>query len=199
VHVMRRLLLLAFTLSVSCSRETPAPPVTETTPAPQSAAPAPSITNVAPVADKGTYDEAMIWLKSAPGFRFTLQDHGVSLEGEMKRPRVGVEQVTFKADGAEWRGEAGVRGVVWSTRSGGGWKEATPPDYAGRVFQRVTFAFDPQKKEGSAQLASSDATSNLYRFTDANTGLVHQVRVSKSDAHIQSMRIGDEVELTVQP
>lgn len=197
---MRRLLLIAFALSVvSCSRETPAPPVTNTTPTPQSTAPAPTITNVAPVADKGTYDEAMLWLKSAPGFRFTLKDHGVSLEGEMKRPRVGVEQVTFKADGAEWRGEAGVRGVVWSKRNGSSWKEATPPDYAGRVFQRVTFAFDPQKKEGSAQLASSDATSNLYRFTDANTGLVHEVRVNKNDAHIETLRIGDDVALTVQP
>jgi hypothetical protein len=67
------------------------------------------------------------------------------------------------------------------------------------VFQRVTLAFDPQKKEGTAQLASSDATSNLYRFTDANTGLTHETRVRKSDARVESIRIGSDVELIVKP
>lgn len=116
----------------------------------------------------------------------------------MKRPRVGMEEVTFRADGIEWRGVASARGVVWSKRDGAAWSEAAPPDYAGRLYQRVTFAFDPQKKEGAAQIVSSDATSNVYRFTDANTGEVHELRVSKRDAHIEWMKIGNDVELTVR-
>ncbi len=140
----------------------------------------------------------MIWLGANPGFRFSLKDEGVTVEGEMKRPRLGLEEVTYREGGAEWRGVASSRGVVWSKRAGSTWKEATPPDYAGRVYQRVTVAFDPQKKEGAAQLASSDATSHVYRFTNANTGEIHELRVSRSDGHIEWLRIGNDVELTVR-
>ncbi|HEX2831549.1 MAG TPA: hypothetical protein VHW00_00960 [Thermoanaerobaculia bacterium] len=159
-----------------------------------------SVTTAAPIVEeRASYDAAMTWLKSNPGFRFALKERNVVAEGELKRPRVGMEVVTFKAEGAEWRGEAGLRGVVWSMRNGNSWKEATPPEYAARMYQRVTVAFDPQKKEGTAQLASSDANANVYRFTDANTGNVHEIRVNRKDAHIESMKIGDDVELTVKP
>jgi hypothetical protein len=198
---MRRAPFILLALTLACSRETPAPPAPATDTQPPQTQPAiTNVTTAPPVAEgNASYKAAMTWLKSNPGFRFTLKEQGVVAEGEMQRARVGTEIVTLKIDGAEWRGEAGRRGVVWSTRSGGAWKEAMPPDYAGRMYQRVTVAFDPQKKEGEAQLASSDATSNVYRFTDANTGNVHELRVSKSDAHIESMKIGDSIELTVHP
>jgi hypothetical protein len=198
---MRRLALLSLAFVVACSQEAPAPEPARPATASGTVATAPATTSspaaVPAVSDKGSYDEAMLWLKTNPGFRFSLTDGKLTAEGEMKRPRVGMEEVTFQADGREWRGVSGTRGVVWSTRQGSGWKEETPPDYAGRVFQRVTFAFDPQKKEGTAQLASSDPETNLYRFTDANTGRLHEVRVRKSDGSINSIRIGTDMELTI--
>lgn len=204
---MRRVIFIALSLIVcmvaACSRETPGPSPTQTS-APPSPTPVVTSTGVAPstsspAIDKGTYDNAMTWMKSNPGFRFTLVDHGVNAVGTMTRKTVASEVVTLRVDGAEWRCEAGPRGLVWSKREGSGWKETTPPDYAGRLFQRVTVAFDPQKKEGSAQLASSDATSNVYRFTNANSGEVHELRVNKADAHIESMKVGDAVMLTITP
>ena len=48
-------------------------------------------------------------------------------------------------------------------------------------------------------LVSSDGDTNLYRFTDANTGEVHEVWVRKTDASIARMKIGSTVELTFEP
>jgi hypothetical protein len=140
----------------------------------------------------------LTWLRSNSGFQFTVRDGKVTAEGEMKRERVGMETVTFRAEGAEWRGVSGPRGVVWSRRDGGSWKETTPPLYAGRLWQHVTLAFDPQKREGSAQLAATSDTTNLYRFTDANTGRVHELRVRKDNAKVESLLIGSDVELTIR-
>ncbi|MGN6183521.1 MAG: hypothetical protein ACTHQM_07695 [Thermoanaerobaculia bacterium] len=200
---MRRFALVLLALTLACSRETPAPATTsssEPTP-PATTTSSPAITSVTPVAtpiDHGSYDDAMTWLKSNSGFAFTLNDRGVTANGEMKRTRIGEEVVTLKAEGIEWRAAAGTRGVVWSTRNGNVWKEATAPEYGGRMYQRVTLAFDPQKKEGLAQLASSDANTNTWRFTDANTGNVHELRVNKKDGAIERMKIGDDVELIVR-
>jgi hypothetical protein len=201
---MRRLALLSLAFVVACSQETPAPETSQArtasetrSVAPPATPPSVSTVAISSVSESGTYDEAIRWLKTNPGFRFSLKEGDLATDGEMKRVRVGMEEVTFTADGTQWRGASGPRGLVWSAREGSTWKEKTGPDYAGRVFQRVTFAFDPQKKEGSAQLAGSDAHANLYRFTDANTGRVHEVRVRKSDNAIESIRIGTDVELTI--
>lgn len=202
---MRRRLLLPLAFVIACSRETAVPTQDTQTPSPQPAtttvttsAPATTAAPLPSPTDVGTYDAALTWLRSNSGFQFTLRDGKVTAEGEMKRERVGMETVTFRAEEAEWRGVSGPRGVVWSRRDGGSWKETTPPVYAGRLWQHVTLAFDPQKREGSAQLASTSDTTNLYRFTDANTGRVHELRVRKDNAKVESLLIGSDVELTIR-
>lgn len=199
IRRLRPLALLLLAAGLACSRENAAPPRTATAPPVTTAAtPAPAPAAPAAAAGKDSYDDALLWLRSTPGFAFTLREGEVTVDGEMTRPRVGIEQVTFRSGGEEWRGEATSRGLVWSKRNGEAWTEAAPPDFAGRVFQRVTFAFDPQKKEGAAQLVSSDAASHLYRFTDANSGNVHELRVRRGDGRIESMKIGEAVELTIR-
>ena len=131
----------------------------------------------------------MTWMKSTPGFRFALEESGVKAEGSMTRERIGTEKVELTIDGKTWRAAAGPRGIVW-TPSGA-------PSYAGRLYQRVTIAFDPQKKEGEAQLVGTEGGSNHYRFTDANTGKVHDLWVSTADGHLERMTIGDDVTLTI--
>ena len=191
---MRRFVLVFVALSLACSPETPAPPppaeTTGTTPAP----PAVTATRV-PELQKGTYDEALLWLRSAPRFRFVLDEGEVHAEGEMSRKTPGAEQVRFRAEDHAWEAKASPQGVVW-TKDG---KPSEPPTYGGRLYQRVTLAFDPQKKEGVPMLVSSDGDTNLYRFTDANTGEVHEVWVRKTDASIARMKIGSTVELTFEP
>jgi hypothetical protein len=191
---MRRFVLAFVALSLACSRETPAPPpqaaTTGTTPAP----PPVTATRV-PELQKGTYDEALLWLRSAQRFRFVLDEGGVHAEGEMTRSTPGAEKVRFRAEDHAWEAKASPQGVVW-TRDG---KPADPPSYGGRLYQRVTLAFDPQKKEGVPMLVSSDGDTNLYRFTDANTGEVHEVWVRKTDASIARMKIGSAVEMTFEP
>jgi hypothetical protein len=191
---MRRFVLVFVALSLACSRETPAPPpqvaTTGTTPAP----PPVTATRV-PELQKGTYDEALLWLRSAQRFRFVLDEGGVHAEGEMTRSTPGAEKVRFRAEDHAWEAKASPQGVVW-TRDG---KPADPPSYGGRLYQRVTLAFDPQKKEGVPMLVSSDGDTNLYRFTDANTGEVHEVWVRKTDASIARMKIGSAVEMTFEP
>ena len=86
---------------------------------------------------------------------------------------------------------------AWLDRVDG--KPADPPSYGGRLYQRVTLAFDPQKKEGVPMLISTDGPSNLYRFTNANTGEVHEVWVRKNDASLARVRIGKSVEMQFEP
>jgi hypothetical protein len=189
-------LLLIF---AACSPEKPIPPqsgtVTTTTAAPPPAATQTSV----PELQKGTYDEALLWLRSTPHFRFVLDDRRIHAEGEMTRKTPGAEKVQFTANDEEWLAEATRQGVTWKRRDGGAWKADEGPYYGGRVYQRVTVAFDPQKKEGVPLLISSEGASNLYRFTDANTGEVHEVWVRKADSSIERMTIGDTVELTFAP
>ena len=83
-------------------------------------------------------------------------------------------------------------------RKGNAWNAAPAPAYGNRLYQRVTLAFDPQKKEGDAQLIATDGTSNHYRFTNANTGEVHEVWVSAKDGHVERMKIGDAFEMTLK-
>lgn len=148
-----------------------------------------------PELQKGTYDEALLWMRSAPRFGFTLQEGSVRAEGEMTRSTVGAERVSFRANGERWEAAAMPQGVVWK-RDG---KPSDPPPWGVRLYQRVTLAFDPQKKEGVPLLVSSENGMNLYRFTNANTGEVHEVWVRQSDASIARMRVGDSVEMTFAP
>lgn len=152
-------------------------------------------TNV-PELQKGTYDEALLWLRSTQRFEFVLDDAGVHAEGEMKRTTPGAEKVQFRANGTEWLAETTPQGVTWKRRTGSSWQAVDAPDYGARVYQRVTVAFDPQKKEGVPLLDSSEGDTNLYRFTNANTGEVHQVWV-RQDGSIARMKIGEKVELVI--
>lgn len=196
---MRRFVFVCLVLTVACGRETPTPPppATEipTTPITTST-PAPTTTTV-PTIDKGSYDEALLWMRSAPKFHFVLDDHGIHAEGDMARKTLGAEQVQFRANGHEWLAESTVKGVTWKQRSGSAWKETAAPEFGSRIYQRVTLAFDPQKKEGVPMLVSRDNGANLYRFTDANTNEVHELWVNQKDAHVERLKIGDQVELTI--
>jgi hypothetical protein len=193
---MRRFIFVTLALAAACSRETPVPqkpaPPTTTTAAVET----PTTTRV-PELQKGTYDEALLWFRSAGAFHFVLDDHGVHAEGDMTRSTPGAEKVQLRADGAEWLAETGVQGVTWKRKSGNAWKSADAPEWGPRVFQRVTLPFDPQKKEGVPLLASEEGATNLYRFTNANTGEVHELWVRKSDAAVERVKIGDTVDLKI--
>ena len=193
---MRRMTAFVVGLTLACSPETPAPsppPATATT------APPPVVTTTTvPELQKGTYDEALLWFRSTSAFRFVIDDAGVHAEGNVTRTTPGAEKVQFRANGTEWRAEVKPQGLVWMRREGGAWKEADAPDYGARLYQRVTLPFDPQKKEGVPLLVSSEGETNLYRFTNANTGEVHEVWVRKSDASIERMKIGNVMELRIE-
>ena len=182
---------------MACSRETPSPapataPQTQTTAtAPPPAATATSV----PELQKGTYDESLLWFRSAKRFRFVVDEAGMHAEGELTRTTPGAEQVRFRANGEQWEAAATPQGVTWKR----GGKPADAPAYGGRLYQRVTVVFDPQKIEGVPMLVSTEGPSNLYRFTNANTGEVHEVWVRKSDSSIERIRIGDKVELKFEP
>lgn len=175
-----------FLMAMACSRETPVPSGTTTTaaPAPVTAAkPAPS-----PAAGSA-YDEAMLWFRSTPAFHFVIDEGSVHAEGDLTRKTIGLESVRFRANGEDWRASSGPQGVAWER----GGKAADAPVYGNRVYQRVTLAFDPQKKEGSAQLVEP----GHYRFTNANTGEVHDVWLT-ADNRISRIRIGDSFELKIE-
>jgi hypothetical protein len=191
---------LLFAFVAACAREQPAPPPPVTThEQTQTAATTSSVAPPVLSLTAGSYDEGILWLESAPAFRFVLEEGGVKTEGSMTRKTIGAEVVEFTANGETWRAQSGPDGVTWQKRVGGGWKPLRGPDYGNRVYQRVTLAFDPAKKEGTAQLVALEGTSNHYRFTDANLGLVHDVWVNTADNHVERIRIGDAMEMTIQP
>lgn len=197
-----------FLMAVSCSRETPAPPAAQTQPAAttsvststSTSTPPATATDAPPVPTNGSYSEAMLWLQSAPAFHFVVDEGGIHAEGDLTRKTVGAESVRFRASGEEWRATAGPRGVIWETRKGNAWKAAEAPAFGNRLYQRVTLAFDPQKKEETAQFVAAEGSANHYRFTNANTGEVHDVWVNIADNHIERMTIGNsfEMKLTVE-
>jgi len=143
----------------------------------------------------------MDWLRSSPAFRFVLDEAGVHAEGNLRRKTIGAEVVQFRANGEEWRASASARGVTWERRNGAKWSAVDPPPFGNRVYQRVTLAFDPQKKEGDAQLVGNEEGANHYRFTNSNTGELHEVWVSTADEHVQRVKIGEtfEMHVTVSP
>jgi hypothetical protein len=194
---MRRFIFVTLALAAACSRETPAPPPAPATTT-ATAPPEIATTTRVPALQKGTYDEALLWFRATNGFAFVLDDGGVHAKGEMTRKTPGAEKVQLRANGAEWLAETGVQGVTWKRRDGGGpWKSAGAPEWGPRVYQRLTLPFDPQKKEGVPLLASEEGDTNLYRFTNANTGEVHELWVRKSDAAVQRIKIGDKVDLKI--
>ncbi len=185
--------------TIACSRETATPPTATATTAP----PAVATTSAAPAsapatAKSGSYDEAMLWLRSAPAFHFVIDEGDVHAEGDLTRRTVGSEAVHIRAKNEEWRATAGPRGVTWERRNGSSWTNASAPPYGNRIYQRVTLAFDPQKKEGSAQLVATEGTANHYRFTNTNTGELHEVWVNVKDGHVERVRIGDAFEMKVK-
>lgn len=192
---MRRLTLLCLMLALACSRETPAPPAPPPPAGRTAPTPSPTQTSV-PELQKGTYDDALLWLRSTPRFRFVLDDGGVHAEGEMSRSTPGAERVQFRANDAEWLAEANAQGVTWKRRSGKSWVIADSPEYGSRIFQRVTVAFDPQKREGGPLLVSSAGDASQYQFTNANTGELHEVWVRR-DGSIARMKIGTKVDLEI--
>lgn len=200
-----------FLIAISCSRETPAPPATQTqTPATTLPATSTLATSTVPlttsaqpiektaVKNGGSYAEGMLWLQSAPAFHFVVDEGGVHAEGDLTRRTVGAESVRIRANGEEWRASAGPRGVAWEIRKGNAWTAASPPTYGNRIYQRVTLAFDPQKKEGDAQFVAAEGTANHYRFTNANTGEVHEVWVNVADSHVERMKIGSSFEMKLK-
>lgn len=194
---MRRLTFACLALAAACSRETPQPAAqTATTPPPATTqTTATATTTSVPELQKGTYDEALLWLRSAKRFDFVIDEGGVHAEGSMTRETPGAERVRVRVGGEEWTAEATPRGVVWKR----GGKPAQAPEYGSRLYQRVTVVFDPQKKEGVPLLVSTEGPSNLYRFTNANSGEVHEVWVRKSDSSIERMKIGDSAEIRFAP
>lgn len=194
---MRRAPLLAsIALVLSCSRETPAPPPAPTT---TTATPAPVATTSTQVPElqRGTYDEALLWFRSTDGFHFVLDEGTLHAEGDVSRTTPGAEKVQVRANGEEWQAEATEQGVSWKRRSGTTWTAAAAPDYGNRLYQRVTVAFDPQKKEGVPLLVSTEGETNLYRFTNANSGELHEVWVRKSDSSVERIKIGDSLDLRI--
>lgn len=201
---MRRLAFCCLALAIfclafagACSREIPepAPATPAQTQTTETAAPAATTATSVPELQKGTYDEALLWFRSAKRFRFVVDEAGVHAEGELTRKTPGAEQVRFRASGEQWEAAATAQGVTWKR----GGKASDPPPYGVRLYQRVTVVFDPQKIEGVPMLVSTEGPSNLYRFTNANTGEVHEVWVRKSDSSFERMKIGDKVELKFEP
>ena len=172
--------LLGFMLIAACSREVPLQEQ-------QQQPAAPVVKQTAPPVRK-TYDEAVTWFRTTPGFRFVVDEGGVRAEGEMSRENVGAERVTVTVNGEQWTATSGVQGVTW--RRGG--QDAPAPEWGNRLFQRVTVAFDPQKQEGAAQ----EVEPGHFRFTDANSGRVHEVRTN-AEGQIERLTIGDAVTMTL--
>jgi hypothetical protein len=175
--------LLFVLMIAACSREEPARtvPAAGTTTA---AAP----TATAPPQRAATYEQAVTWFRTTPGFRFVVEESGVHAEGEMTRETLGAERVSVTVNGETWTASIGPKGVAWQR----GGTDADAPPWGNRLFQRVTIAFNPQKQEGAAQLVEP----NHFRFTDANSGQVHDVWTNDA-GQITRMTIGSAVSMTL--
>lgn len=175
---------LVFTLLLAaCRRETPATTDTQAVPLEPSA-----VATAAGPPPSTSYDDAVRWFRSTPGFHFVVEEGGVRAEGDVMRATVGSEKVSATVNGEAWTAETSPKGIVW--RRGG--KEEPAPAWGNRLYQRVTVAFDPEKQEGQAQLLEP----GHYRFTDANSGEVHDVRVNEA-GQITKLTIGKAVSMTI--
>jgi hypothetical protein len=152
-----------------------------------------------PMAD---YASAMDWYRTVKQFRFTLTEGSTTVEGEMVRPAIGAERVRFEGKDGEWLGSAKRSGLVWFRRTNGNWeRNAAVPAYADRFYQRVTLTFDPQKKETSPEALGAESLGGEacqhYRFTNANTGDVHDVWVSRRDGRVARISISGATRTTL--
>src|SRR5690349_5145972 len=100
-----------FLIVVACSRETPAPATntatTTTTTTAQATPDKPwTTTDASEVSRGGSYEEAMLWLSSAPKFHFVLDEGELHAEGDLTRRTVGLETVQFKTNNETWRATA---------------------------------------------------------------------------------------------
>ncbi len=175
--------IVILVLLAACSREEPSTATVTFEPI----APTTTTAPAAPPQAQTSYADAITWLKSTRGFHFVLRDGEIRAEGDLVRPTVGAERMRVRIGGAEWIAAAEPAGVVWYR----GGKPVEPPASASRIWQRVTIAFDPKKKEGEARLVAPDR----YRFTNANSGEVHDVRVG--DGRVSRVAIGETMELTI--
>jgi hypothetical protein len=188
-------------LSAACGREEPSNTTTTAPPAPMPTASTPALSPAAApprtnkstpqkCAGDGSYEQAIDCFRMSAGFHFTLD----GVRGEMTRPTPGLERVQFKADGVNWIGEAKHQGVVWSRN---GAHELSPPDVVNRIWQRTTTVLDPQKKEGSPQLAGTETISgervNHFHFTNANSGDANEVWISTRNGSIVKWKAGKSV------
>lgn len=149
----------------------------------------PRVSTPAKCAGDGSYEQAVECFRMSSGFRFHVASPAINGNGELRRPRIGQEQMTV----GDWSAESKVGGIVW-TRGG---KPATPSPELERLYQRLTIYLDPQKKEGSPQLADSSGNKNHYRFTDANSGEPYDVYIAKDDGRIVELRAG-KTDISIQ-
>ena len=186
---MKRIAIVLLLLAACARHETPAPPPAASKKAPpppparQVAVPKPhAVSTPAKCAGDGSYEQAVDCFRMSSGFRFRVTSPTLKAGGTLQRPRLGEERVTI----GEWTGEAKHGGIAWTK----GGKPATPSPELERLYQRLTLYLDPQKKEGSPQLVESKGKTNRYHFTDANSGEVYDVVVSKDDGRIVDLRAG---------
>ncbi len=141
-------------------------------------------------AGDGSYAKAVDCFRIAAGFHFDIVDGHSNIAGDMSRPRLGTERVRFSLDGQQWTAITELKGVTWYR---GKTRETAPPPVADRVYQRTTLLLDPQKKEGSPQLAGVERINgeecNHYRFTDANNGSAYDAWVSTRDGRLVKLAV----------
>jgi hypothetical protein len=153
----------------------------------EATAPRPTVSTPTRCAGDGSYDAAVECFRMAAHLAFTITDvRQFRAAGEMTRPTPGMETVRFRANNGMWVAETKPGGLLW-THDG---KKVPGPDFAVRIYQRTTLYFDPQKREGFAQRMDDDTVLNHYRFTNANTGELHDVWVSPKTGDIVRMRTG---------
>ncbi|HET7433541.1 MAG TPA: hypothetical protein VFN10_02380 [Thermoanaerobaculia bacterium] len=176
---MRRLALAVVLLTLACSRETHAPATATQAPVPVATGTASAPTTVtstnAPQATPAapSYQKSIDWLRTTRGFHFVIDVDDIHGEGDLFRTAIGAERIRVTMKEGTWIAAAKPEGVVWFREERGTRARTATPDGGDRLWQRVTIAFDPQKKEGAPLFEDGH-----FRFTDANTGNTHQVWVN---------------------
>lgn len=187
---MRRIAFALLLLAAACSRETPAPPETTSSAPPQTSTTASTATQAPP--QQRSYGKAMDWFRSTHGFHFVIDLDGAHAEGDLVRSAIGAERARIALKDGTWIAAAKPEGLVWYREESGTRARAAAPNGADRLWQRVTVAFDPQKKEGDAQL-----DGDRFRFTDANTGNTHEVWVNDRN-QIERMTIDGSTKMDLK-
>jgi hypothetical protein len=200
--------LLPILLAAACGREHPQPvkPSTSAS-APTSTAsaptkvppPPPRTTRIRSTPERcggdGTYPAAIDCFRQTAGYHFTLAAGAPRAEGDMARTAVGAESVRFHltgagADDGDWIASSKGMTIAWFHD---GKRVTAEPAIADTIYQRTTLTFDPQKREGDAQLTGTEMVagidSNRYHFTDANNGDGYDVWVGRASGDIVKLRV----------